>query len=132
MKPKSRENILREIAEVKQQIAHLRKQQEEAETTLQSLNEYLSQYDKEKTHLATTPSADSIPVAAKMSPGDKIVLFRCLFRGREDVHPKLWQNKKTGKKGYSPACSNEWVRGVCEKPRIRRSPCECYKFVMTP
>jgi hypothetical protein len=39
MKPKSRENILREIAEVKQQIAHLRKQQEEAEITLQSLNE---------------------------------------------------------------------------------------------
>jgi hypothetical protein len=88
MKPKSRENILREIAEVKQQIAHLRKQQEEAEITLQSLNEYLSQYDKEKTHPATTPSADSIPVAAKMSPRDKIVLFRCLFRGREDMHPK--------------------------------------------
>ena len=62
MKPKSRENILREIAEVKQQITHLRKQQEEAETTLQSLNEYLSQYDKENTHLETTPSANSIPV----------------------------------------------------------------------
>jgi len=26
------------------------------------------------------------------------------------VYPKLWQNQKTGKSGYSPACANEWVR----------------------
>ena len=39
MKPESRENILQEIAEAKQQIAHLRKKQEEAEITLQLLNE---------------------------------------------------------------------------------------------
>jgi hypothetical protein len=45
MKPESRENILQEIAEAKQQIAHLRKKQEEAEITLQLLNERLFQYD---------------------------------------------------------------------------------------
>jgi len=53
----------------------------------------------------------------------KITLFRNLFRGREDVYPKLWISTKTGKKGYSPACSNEWVRGVCEKPRMKCGDC---------
>ena len=112
MKPESRENILQEIAEAKQQIDHLQKKQEEAEITLQLLNERLLQYDKAKPHQATKLSADSIPVSGNMSPEDKIALFRRLFRGREDVYPKLWQNQKTAKKGYSPACSNEWVRGV--------------------
>jgi len=30
---------------------------------------------------------------------------------------------KTGRAGYSPVCGNEWVRGVCEKPRIKCSDC---------
>jgi superfamily II DNA or RNA helicase len=129
MKPESRENILQEIAEAKQQIAHLRKKQEEAEITLQLLNEHLFQYDKAKTHQTTDLSADPIPAAANISPEDKIALFRLLFRGREDVYPKLWQNKKTAKKGYSPACSNEWVRGVCEKPRIKCGECPNQAFL---
>ena len=51
----------------------------------------------------------------------KIVLFRSLFRGREDVYPRRFENRKTGKMGYAPACGNEWVRGICEKPRIKCS-----------
>ncbi|MGB5718452.1 MAG: DEAD/DEAH box helicase family protein [Gammaproteobacteria bacterium] len=129
MKPESRENILQDIAEAKQQIAHLRKKQEEAETTLQLLNERLFQYDNSKTHQTTDLSGDSIPAAANISPEDKIALFRQLFRGREDVYPKLWQNQKTAKKGYSPACSNEWVRGVCEKPRIKCGDCPNQAFL---
>jgi len=58
MKPESRENILQEIAEAKQQIAHLRKKQEGAEITLQLLNERLFQYDKAKPHQATNLSTD--------------------------------------------------------------------------
>ena len=129
MKPESRENILQEIAEAKQRIAHLRKKQEEAEIILQLLNERLFQYNKAKTHQAMNLSADSIPAATKISPEDKIVLFSRLFRGREDVYPKLWQNQKTAKKGYSPACSNEWVRGVCEKPRIKCGECPNQAFL---
>ncbi len=49
---------------------------------------------------------------------DKIVLFRDIFRGREDVYPTLWQNEKTGKKGYAPACENPWAgKGVPKKYR---------------
>src|SRR5258708_1906211 len=48
---------------------------------------------------------------------NKIALFRRLFRGRSDVFPIRWENRKTGRSGYAPACANEWQRGICEKPK---------------
>jgi len=54
---------------------------------------------------------------------EKIALFRSLFRGREEVYPRRFVSGKTGKQGYSPVCGNEWVRGVCEKPRIKCGDC---------
>lgn len=62
------------------------------------------------------------PVQAKpgishcSTAAEKIALFRRLFAGRTDVVPLRWENLKNGKSGYSPACMNEWVRGVCGKP----------------
>ncbi len=35
---------------------------------------------------------------------------------------------RTGKSGYQPACTNEWVRGVCEKPRVKCSECPVRAF----
>ena len=65
----------------------------------------------------------------KESPAvDKIRLFRSLFRGREDVYPRRFENRRTGKSGYAPACANEWVRGVCEKPHIKCSECPHRRF----
>jgi len=61
-------------------------------------------------------------------PRVKIALFRSLFRGRPDVYPVRFESRKTGKTGYSPACANEWVRGVCEKPRIKCSDCAYRRF----
>jgi hypothetical protein len=54
-------------------------------------------------------------VTCHSSPEDKIALFRALFRGREDVYPRRFESRKTGKSGYSPACENEWVRDVCDR-----------------
>ncbi len=62
-------------------------------------------------------------------PGEKIALFRSLFRGREDVYPQRFESRKTGRAGYSPACGNEWVRGICEKPRIKCSDCSCQNWL---
>ena len=62
------------------------------------------------------------------TPAEKIALFRNLFRGRTDVFPRRWENAKTGRKGYAPACSNEWVRGVCEKPRVKCGECPNQAF----
>ena len=53
-------------------------------------------------------------VNAASDAAAKIKLFRSLFRGRDDVFPRRWQNANSGKSGYSPVCRNEWVRGICE------------------
>ena len=63
------------------------------------------------------------------SPEAKIALFRSLFRGREDVYPRRFESRKTGKSGYAPACANEWVRGICEKPRIKCAECPNRRFL---
>jgi superfamily II DNA or RNA helicase len=74
-------------------------------------------------------SAEHVPSTPAMSNADKIVLFRSLFRGREEIFPRRWENTKTGKSGYSPACANEWVRGICEKPRIKCMECPNQAFI---
>jgi len=63
------------------------------------------------------------------TPQAKIALFRSLFRGREDVYARRFESRRTGKAGYAPACSNEWVRGVCEKPRIKCAECPNRRFL---
>jgi len=63
------------------------------------------------------------------SPQEKITLFRSLFRGRDDVYPRRFESRKTGRSGYAPACANEWVRGVCEKPRIKCTECPNRRFL---
>ncbi|MBU0990279.1 MAG: DEAD/DEAH box helicase [Proteobacteria bacterium] len=69
------------------------------------------------------------PVTNQSSQEDKISLFRTLFRGREDVYPKRFESKKTGTSGYQPVCRNEWVKGICGKPRIRCGNCQNRKVL---
>ena len=74
----------------------------------------------------------SLPAAlepSRLSTGEKVALFRRLFRGRTDVYPTRWESKTTGKSGYAPACANEWRAGVCEKPRIKCSDCPNRSFI---
>ena len=78
--------------------------------------------------VAVAQSPDRPPVTKSSPPADKIKLFRSLFRGREDVYPRRFENQRTGKSGYAPACANEWVRGVCEKPRIKCTDCPQRRF----
>lgn len=68
------------------------------------------------------------PVHHDSPTSEKVALFRLLFRGREDIYPLRWESK-TGRSGYSPACANEWVPGVCEKPRIKCSDCSNKAFL---
>ena len=60
---------------------------------------------------------------------EKVGLFRALFRGREEVYARRFTSTKTGRAGYQPVCGNEWMQGVCEKPRIRCSECSCQRFL---
>ncbi|MEQ1591723.1 MAG: DEAD/DEAH box helicase family protein [Thiobacillaceae bacterium] len=63
------------------------------------------------------------PESSRLSAAEKVALFRQLFRGRTDVYSIRWESKTTGKSGYAPACGNEWLAGVCEKPRIKCGEC---------
>ena len=127
METSVREIILQKIAEVEQEIGRLQKQREEADRMLISLREQLARSNGDKHK--TKHSVDlSISTATNLTPKDKVARFLRLFRGREDVYPKLWQNRKTGKQGYSPACTNEWARGLCEKPRVKCGECPNQAF----
>ena len=63
------------------------------------------------------------------SAEEKISLFHRLFSGRRDVFPTRWENRKSGRTGYSPACSNEWQQGICAKPKIKCSECPNQSFI---
>lgn len=69
------------------------------------------------------------PISHRASPEEKIRLFRSLFRGRDDVYPRRFESRRTGKAGYSPACAHEWVRGICEKPRVKCGDCRHRSFL---
>ena len=75
------------------------------------------------------PSFDAAPVTTSSSPAEKIVLFRSLFRGREDVFPRRWTNARSGRSGYAPACANESAPRICEKPRIKCRECPHRAFI---
>lgn len=57
------------------------------------------------------------------TPAEKIKLFMSLFKGRDDVYAKRWENKKKGTSGYSPVCLNEWRPGLCAKPKGKCFDC---------
>src|SRR5260221_12265861 len=65
----------------------------------------------------------------RSSSAVKIALFRSLFRGREDVYARRFESRRSGKSGYQPGCGNEWVAGVCEKPRIKCTNCPHQRFL---
>ena len=48
--------------------------------------------------------------AANLTPEEKIVLFRSIFKGREDVFAQRWFSRTSGKSGYQPVCRKEWNR----------------------
>ncbi len=62
------------------------------------------------------------------SAGEKVKLFRELFRGRDDLYPTRFVSKKTGKAGYAPACSNKFVAGLCELPKVKCGDCANQAF----
>lgn len=45
------------------------------------------------------------------------------------MYPRRFESRKTGRAGYAPACANEWVRGVCEKPRVKCAECPNRRFL---
>jgi hypothetical protein len=62
-------------------------------------------------------------ISSASSSADKISLFMTLFKCREDVFAKRWENKRKGIAGYAPVCLNEWQAATCAKPKMPCSRC---------
>jgi len=81
----------------------------------------------EKREVLLQQSSSSQAVTIKLSANEKVALFQRLFKGRSDVFANRWENAK-GRSGYSVACDNEWIKGLCNKPKIKWSECSCRKY----
>ena len=78
---------------------------------------------------AKRPAFENATVTNNSSSREKVELFRRLFAGRPDVFPVRWENTKSHRTGYAPACSNEWVKGVCGKPIVKCGDCLHQSFI---
>ncbi|MBI3767974.1 MAG: DEAD/DEAH box helicase family protein [Deltaproteobacteria bacterium] len=106
-------------------IARLEREREEARDRIRTLKAGLDAPADATEHIAPlAPTTVSLTSAT-----EKVALFRSLFRGRGDVFPKLWINPRKERHGYAPACANEWVGGVCEKPRVKCGECPNQAFI---
>lgn len=104
-----RRKLTTRIAQEEQRISELNTELEQRRALVQRL--------KDGTDRAQAPDDASSSMATPLAREAKVRLFRTLFRGREDVFPRRWESRRTGKSGYSPACANEWDSLLCAKKR---------------
>ena len=112
-----REQIIAKMAEGERKLSALRTELDTTASRLTALREELASLVPEE-DIVTLSSDSSRHVDSSVSNEQKIALFRSLFRGRDDVFPVRWESPRTGKSGYSPACTNEWKEGICQKNKI--------------
>src|SRR3954447_23471126 len=110
----------REIASIQRRLAELGEERLALETRLKELGQP-----------AAAPAIVSEPQGMTAAPpaAAKVALFRELFAGRTDVFPVRWENARAERTGYPPACANEWVTGICGKPRVKCGECPNQAFI---
>lgn len=114
------DDLIARIAEEEARLTALGREQEAARGRLHTLRQRLAEVSLDQV-IGSRPATAG--VLTPSTSVEKVRLFRTLFRGREDVFPRLWVNHKKGTRGYAPTCTNEWVRGICEKPRVKCGEC---------
>ncbi len=123
--PPEQRSIRDAIAHEESRLLRIEEELREAQARLASLKTTLAIQGDSPQGAPVGKARPSTPATAT----EKVALFRSRFRGRDDVYPRFWTNAKTGRKGYAPACANEWVRGVCEKPRVKCGECPNQAFL---
>ena len=114
-----------EVARIRRRLAALDTERMTLARELETLEQKLISNGKtaERTAFADAPVTNS------SSSPEKIELFRRLFAGRPDIFPVRWENRKAGRSGYAPACSNEWTKGICGKPKVKCGECPHQAFI---
>lgn len=114
------------IARIRRRLADLNDERMELERELEAFEQQVI-FDSRA--MTETPSFADAPVTNSSPSMEKVELFRQLFAGRPDVFPARWENRKDGRSGYSPACSNEWAKGICGKPKVKCGDCPHQAFI---
>src|SRR5262245_13191787 len=115
---------------LRDEASRIRAELEALERERLRLEARLREIESEREPPEPQPSPTFAPTVCNGSPAaDKVAIFRKLFAGRTDVFPVRWENPKSGRTGYAPACANEWVRGVCGKPQVRCGECPNQSFI---
>ncbi len=115
-----------ELTKAEARLKVLERELSETRVRIQVLRDQLAAPPARELYQITPPVSAAV---REMTSAEKLALFGQLFRGREDVFARLWVNPKKQTKGYAPACANEWVRGVCEKPRVKCGECPNQAFL---
>ncbi len=97
--------------------AHLARLDVERQTLLDSLHDLRQQLS------AIDAASSPVIETSTLSSAAKINLFRSLFKGRDDVYPKLWVSKSGDRKGYMPACAKDGNYSLCGKRKFPRVKC---------
>jgi hypothetical protein len=106
---RAKDELLAAIDRERALIGRLEREREEAEARVRSLRVQLGGPAEDVDRRVSPPPPSTA--------AEKVALFRGLFRGRDDVFAKLWVNPRTDRKGYAPACANEWVQRLREAAR---------------
>ncbi|MRS05267.1 restriction endonuclease subunit R, partial [bacterium] len=98
-------DIERKIIEIETELVNLDNHRDQLLDELTQLRRQFLQIDS----LTQLPlHIQEIAINNQSPQVEKIKLFRSLFRGREDVFPRRFENSRTGKSSYAPVCKNEW------------------------
>jgi len=99
---------------------------------LSAIDSRLAELEQEKLQLIALRedlqrSRPTPAVSDSFSSEQKIAIYISLFRGRTDIFANRWENQQ-GRNSYSVACDNEWVKGICNKPRNKCLDCNHRQF----
>lgn len=122
---KRKDQLLRKIKSIDSQISLL------SDLKKKLINQLNNSHQEESISIDSNKSYDlkEKQVLSDVLEIDKISLFSNLFRGRDDVYPRFWISKKTGKSGYSPVCKNDWIPKICKKSIIKCQECSNRELV---
>lgn len=108
-----REQLLDEIRRLKEENAALKN---------------LVKHDASSVAVIKEHQAQLLTAMRRLSAQEKVALFRSFFRGRDDVFPKRWFSKTSGKGGYQPVCTREWNPQFCDKRKYKCADCPSRDF----
>ena len=113
----------------KQKLEQLCQELAAIESKRQQISQEIARLESDVTTFCGTNTETANGLCNTSTTEDKIKVFRSLFRGREDVYPRRFESMRTGKSGYQPSCKNEWVKGLCAKPKVKCSNCSYREYI---